>query len=89
VSRDLLITFRFFGSFDESALLERCAGADQGDEVRSVDRPPADLGGFDELEGHRDSGGSRAGSLGDPLPKPHGREGRLDGYLKLSRRSLL
>ena len=35
-----------------------------------VDRSPAVLGGFDELEGHRHAGGAGAGSLGDRGAKP-------------------
>ena len=31
-----------------------------------------------DLEGHRDTGGPGAGALGDPLTRPHGREGGLD-----------
>jgi hypothetical protein len=54
-------------------------GADQGDEVGRVNGTPAGLCGFDELERHRYTGGPGAGSLGDPLPEPHGGEGRLDG----------
>jgi hypothetical protein len=46
--------------------------------VGAVDGAPAGLCGLDELERHRDSGGPRAGSLGDPLPQPDGGEGRLD-----------
>ena len=38
------------GSFDELAALERGAGADERDEMGCVDRAPACLGGFDELE---------------------------------------
>ena len=66
-------------SFDEFAVLEPRAGADQEDQVGRVHGSPAVLGGFDEFEGHRHAGGAGAGSLGDPLPQPHGREGRLDG----------
>jgi len=43
----------FVGSFDEFAVDERRAGADERDQVGCVDRPPAVLGGFDELERHR------------------------------------
>ena len=45
------------GSFDEFAALEGGAGADEGDQVRAVDRAPAVLGGLDELERHRQSRG--------------------------------
>jgi hypothetical protein len=68
VSCDLLISSRFVGSFDEFSFLEPGAGTNQGDEVRGVDGAPAGLCRLDELERHRDSGGPRAGSLGDPLP---------------------
>src|SRR5665647_2434156 len=54
-------------TFEEFALLEACAGADQGDQVGCVDRAPAVLGGLDELERHRDPGGSGARALGDAL----------------------
>jgi hypothetical protein len=36
----LLIASRFVGSFDEFAVLELRAGADQGDQVGCVDRAP-------------------------------------------------
>ena len=79
VSCDLLITSdllaRFVWSFDEDALLEDRAGADQ---VRRVYSSPAGLRGLDELERHRHSGCPGTWSLGDPLAKPHGREHRLD-----------
>src|SRR4249919_3432653 len=79
VSRDLLITSGFLawfvGSFHEPALLEGGAGADQSDEVGRVDGTPAGLCRLDELERHGHAGCSRAGSLGDPLPQPHGGEG--------------
>jgi hypothetical protein len=52
----LLITSRFVGSFDEFAVLEPRAGADQGDQVGCVHGAPAVLGGFDEFEGHRHAG---------------------------------
>lgn len=35
------------GAFDEVAAFEAGSGADEGDEVRCVDRPPARLGGLD------------------------------------------
>jgi hypothetical protein len=47
VDEDLLGGFGlgvFVGSFDELAGLERGAGADERDEMRDVDRPPAVLG---------------------------------------------
>ena len=70
------------GSFDELAGFEAGPGADEGDEVGCVDRPPAVLGGFDELERHRQSGGSRTRALGDLGAVPDGREGRLVTYLE-------
>jgi len=33
--------------------VEHRARAHESDEVRTVDRPPAGLGGFDQLERHR------------------------------------
>jgi len=59
-------------------LVEGGAGADEGDEVRRVERPPALFSGFDELEGHGEAGCPRPGSLGDVGPQSHGGEGRLD-----------
>ncbi len=67
-----------FMAFDEAAMLERGAGADERDEVWRVDRAPTGLGGLDELERHRDPGSLGTESLGDPGPVTHGREGRLD-----------
>jgi hypothetical protein len=55
------------------------AGADERDEVGSVDGAPAFLGGFDQLECHGDPGGLRAGPLGDLGPVPDRGEGQLDG----------
>jgi hypothetical protein len=49
--KQLLSGCRFRGSFDEAAVDERRAGADEGDEVRCVTARPAVLGGPDELEG--------------------------------------
>jgi hypothetical protein len=46
--------------------------------VGCVDGAPAAFGGQEELERHRDTGGTRAGSLGDPLPQSDGGEGGLD-----------
>jgi hypothetical protein len=66
------------GSFDEFAVGEGGAGADQGHQVGCVDHPPPGLGRFDELERHRHPGGAGAGAFGDPLPEPDGGEGRLD-----------
>jgi hypothetical protein len=42
--KQLLSGSRFRGSFDEVAVDERRAGADEGDEVRVRDRPPSGLG---------------------------------------------
>jgi hypothetical protein len=56
VSCDVLVTSGFLGSFDELPLLEAGAG-----------RTPSNLGGLDELERHRDSGGAGAGSLRELL----------------------
>ncbi len=36
---------------------------------------------LDEFERHRGPGGAGAGALGDPLPEPHGGEGRLEALL--------
>jgi hypothetical protein len=63
------------GSFDELAVDESRSGADQGDQMRCVDHPPAVLGGLDELERHRQPGRSRAGALCDLGPVPDGGEG--------------
>jgi hypothetical protein len=49
-----------------------------GDEVWRVDRPPAGLGGLDELERHGDSGGAGAEAFRDPLAEPDGGEGGLE-----------
>ena len=46
------------GSFDELAVDERGAGADERDQVGRVDRAPAVLRGLDELERHRQPGGA-------------------------------
>jgi aminopeptidase N len=40
------------GSFDEFAVGEGCAGADEGDQVRCVHRAPAGLCRLDQFEGH-------------------------------------
>lgn len=40
----------------------------------AADGSPAGLCSLDKLERHRDASGPRAGSLGDPLTQPHGRE---------------
>ncbi len=48
----------FVGSFEEFAVVECGAGADEGEEVGCVDGAPPGLGGVEELERHRDTGGS-------------------------------
>jgi len=40
----------FVGSFHELAVGERGAGAQEGDQVGTVDRAPTVLGGLEELE---------------------------------------
>jgi hypothetical protein len=69
------------GSFDELAVFEAGAGADQSDEVRCVDGPPACLSGRDELERHCEAGGLGTGALGDLGAMPDRREGRFDGLV--------
>ena len=66
------------GSFDEFAGLEAGSGADERDEVGCVHGAPAVLGGFDELERHREAGRLRAGPFGDLRAVPYGGEGGLD-----------
>ena len=66
------------GSFDEDAVGEGRAGADEGNQVGCVHGAPAVLGGLDELVGHRYSGGAGAGSFRHALAQPDGGEGRLD-----------
>jgi hypothetical protein len=39
------------------ASLELRSGVDEGDQMWRVDRSPAGLGGLDQLERHRDTGG--------------------------------
>ena len=58
------------GSLDEFAALEACAGADKCDEFRCVDRAPAGLRRFDQLERHGQARRAGAGALGDSLAKP-------------------
>ncbi|GAA5033366.1 hypothetical protein GCM10023317_85220 [Actinopolymorpha pittospori] len=66
------------GAFDEVAVDEAAGpGADEGDEVGCVDRPPPGLGGLDELEGHGQAAGPGAGTFGDLGAVPDGRESRL------------
>lgn len=50
------------GPFEEFSFVEHRAGADQGDQVRGVDRPPTGLCGVDQLVGH--------GNTGRPGPRP-------------------
>jgi hypothetical protein len=69
VSRGLLVTSWFVGSFDQLALLEPGAGSHKSDEVRCVDGSPSGLSGLDALERHRDPGGPTAWSLGDTAAK--------------------
>lgn len=54
------------------------ACADERDEMRCVHGKLAGLRGLDEFEGHGHAGGGGAGAFGDPLPKSHSGEGRLD-----------
>ena len=68
----------FVGSFDELAVDEGGAGADERDQVWPVDRAPAVLGGLDQLERHGQPGRARAGALGDLAAVLDGRERALD-----------
>jgi hypothetical protein len=43
--------------------VEDGAGADEGDQVRRVDRAPAGLSGLNQLVGHRQSGSARSWPL--------------------------
>jgi hypothetical protein len=77
VDQDLLSGFGLgllTGSFDYLAVDEGSSGADEGDQVRCVDHAPVILGCLDELEGHGQARGPRAGSLGDLGPVPDGGE---------------
>ena len=74
----------FVGAFDELAVDEGGAGADEGNEVGRVHGAPAGLGGFDEFVGHGQPGGAGAGPLGDLAAVPDGGEGALLGYLELA-----
>src|SRR6266545_2793174 len=67
------------GSFDELAVLEPRAGPHQGDQVGTVDRPPAALGGLQQLEHHRQPGLPGARPLGHPGAGPDRGERALDG----------
>ena len=71
----------FVGSFDELAIDERGAGPDQRDQVRAVHRPPAVLGGHDELERHGQPGRPGAGTAGDLRAVPDGGERALEALL--------
>ena len=50
------------GSFDELAVDEDAAGAQERDQVRCVDHAPAGLGSLDDLEYHGQPGRARAGA---------------------------
>src|SRR5674476_1409008 len=65
-------------AFDELAVFEAGPGSDEGDQVWCVHGAPPALGGFDELERHRDAGGFGPGALGDLGAVADGGEGRLD-----------
>jgi hypothetical protein len=67
------------GALDEDAVLEPGAGADQGNQVGAGDRPPSGLGGFHELEHHREGCGGAAGAAGDLGAEFDGGERRLNG----------
>jgi hypothetical protein len=66
------------GPLDELAVDERCACADERDQVRGIDHAPPALGGLDQLERHRQPGRLRPVALGDLGPEPDRGEGRLD-----------
>jgi hypothetical protein len=66
------------GSLDELPVAEGSAGADQGDEVGCVDRPPPLLRGLDEFERHGQPSRAATRSFGDSGAVPDGGEGRLD-----------
>jgi hypothetical protein len=51
------------GAFEEFALVEGGAGADEGDQVWGIDGSPAGLCGLDELVGHCQPGRARTRSL--------------------------
>jgi hypothetical protein len=63
--------------FLEVAVDEDRAGANERDELGTVDSAPACLGGIQQLVGHRGSRVTAARPLGGALPQPHGRERRL------------
>ena len=52
------------GAFEEFALVEGGAGADEGDQVWGIDGSPAGLRGLDELVGHCHPGRTRTRPLG-------------------------
>ena len=61
VDEELLGGFRLMvvvGSFHELAVDECRTGTHEGDQVRGVHRPPAVLGGLNELERHRQPRGA-------------------------------
>jgi hypothetical protein len=66
---------RFVGSLDELVAVEGGAGADEGNEVGCVDRAPTVLGGLEELEGHSQASGLRAGAAGELAAVADGGEG--------------
>ena len=74
----------FVGSFDEFAVVESGAGADERNEVGCVHGAPTGLGGFDEFEGHGEAGRAGAGAFGDLCAMAHGGESGLNGYLECS-----
>ncbi len=66
----------FVGAFDQFAVLEAGAGADEGDEVGCVHGTPAGLCGLDELERHGQAGRAGTGPFGvgpcaDRRRRPH------------------
>src|SRR5665647_3933701 len=65
-------------AFDELAVFEAGLGSDEGDQVWCVHVAAPALGGFYELERHRDAGGFGPGALGDLGAVADGGEGRLD-----------
>ena len=76
VDEDLLGGFGlwgFVGSFDELAVDEQGARADERDQMGGVDRAPPVLGGLDQLERHRQPGRTGSGTAGDLGEVPHGR----------------
>lgn len=64
-----MITSWCVGPFDELAVVEPGTGADQGDQVGALRGPPAGLSGLEELERHRDAGGTGAPALERKEPR--------------------